>query len=212
MDELAFRAKADPIAFRLQHLRDARIVGVLEAVAKAHGWEERALRGSRQKARDLVHGRGVACVAYEGGNGYAALVAEVSVNLQTGEVRPTRFVIALDCGPISNPDGVANQTEGGILQGTSRALVEEVTWDKNCVTSLDWESYSSLHLDYEFPKVETVFVTPLNVPALGAGETSITVTPAALGNAIFDATGVRLRAVPFTPQRVLAALRELARG
>jgi CO/xanthine dehydrogenase Mo-binding subunit len=88
----------------------------------------------------------------------------------------------------------------------SRALVEEVTWDSRRVTSVDWETYKSLHLDYQMPGVETVFVTPANVPATGAGETAITVTPAAIGNAIFDATGARLRTLPFTPERVKDAL------
>ena len=107
-----------------------------------------------------------------------------------------------------NPDGLRNQTEGGILQGMSRALVEEVTWDNKRITSVDWETYNSLRLDYEMPPVETFFVTPANVPATGAGETAITITPAAIGNAIFDATGARLRHLPFTPQRVKAALAE----
>ena len=155
----------------------------------------------------VVSGRGIACVAYEGENGYAALVAEVTVDMESGLVRPVRFVVALDCGPISNPDGLRNQIEGGILQGTSRALVEEVTWDERRITSVDWETYNSLHLDYEIPTIESVFVTPAGVPATGAGETAITVTPAAMGNAIFDATGVRLRDLPFTPERVIAALR-----
>jgi nicotinate dehydrogenase subunit B len=145
-------------------------------------------------------------VNYEGGNGYAALVADVTVNLETGVVRPTRFVVAVDCGPVSNPDGLRNQTEGGILQGTSRALVEEDTWDARRITSVDWETYNSLHLDYKMPTVECVFVVPDGVPATGAGETAITVTPAAIGNAIFDATGARLRDLPFTPDRIKAAL------
>jgi len=160
----------------------------------------------------MVNGRGIACVDYEGGNGYAALVAEVAVNLETGLVRPTRFVVALDCGPISNPDGLRNQIEGGILQGMSRALVEEVTWDNRRITSIDWETYNSLHLDYEMPTIESIFVTPADVPAIGAGETAITITPAAIGNAIFDATGGRLRDLPFTPERVSAALREAGRA
>jgi nicotinate dehydrogenase subunit B len=123
-------------------------------------------------------------------------------------VCPRRFVVALDCGPISNPDGLRNQIEGGILQGMSRSLVEEVTWNERRVTSVDWETYNSLHLDYEMPPIECVFVTPADVPATGAGETSITVTPAAIGNAIFDATGARLRDLPFTPERVKGALLE----
>jgi CO/xanthine dehydrogenase Mo-binding subunit len=206
VDELSARVNADPVEFRLRHLSDSRVSGVIEAAAKAARWERRASPNGTNRRTGVVTGRGIACVAYEGGNGYAALVAEVSVNLETGIVHPIRFVVALDCGPISNPDGLRNQIEGGILQGMSRALVEEVTWDNRRVTSVDWETYNSLHLDYEIPVIESVFVTPAGVPATGAGETSITVTPAAIGNAIFDATGARLRDLPFTPERVTAAL------
>jgi nicotinate dehydrogenase subunit B len=207
MDELCAQAKADPVAFRLQHLENARVIGVIKAAAKAASWEPRPSPVSTPRKTGVVNGRGIACVDYEGGNGYAALVAEVAVNLETGLVRPTRFVVAVDCGPISNPDGLRNQTEGGILQGMSRALVEEVTWDNRRITSTDWKTYHSLYLDYEAPPIESVFVEPAGVPALGAGETAITVTPAAIGNAIFDATGARLRDLPFTPERVSAALR-----
>ncbi len=207
MDEVCARAGADPVAFRLRHLRDDRIIGVLRAAAKAVGWQAGARRGPAPDA-GIARGRGVACVGYEGHNGYAALIADVDVHVATGVVHPRRYVIAHDCGPISNPDGLRNQIEGGLLQGTSRALVEQVTWDERRVTSVDWSSYASLHLDYDVPAIETVFVTPADVPAAGAGETSITLVPAALGNAVFDATGARLRDVPFTPARVLAALRD----
>jgi len=209
LDELSAQTKADPVVFRLRHLRDARLIAVVNAAAKTSNWETRPSPAKRHLRVGEVSGRGIACVAYEGGNGYAALVAEVTVNLETGLVHPTRFVVALDCGPISNPDGLRNQVEGGILQGMSRALVEEVTWDNKRITSIDWETYNSLHLDYEIPTIETVFVTPPDVPATGAGETAITITPAAIGNAIFDATGARLRNVPFTSQRVAAALHQL---
>src|ERR1700723_1591359 len=206
MDELCAQAKADPVAFRLQHLQDSRTIGVLKAAAIAGKWDARSPRSAGRTG--VVSGRGIACVAYEGENGYAALVAEVTVDMDTGTVHPRRFVVALDCGPISNPDGLRNQIEGGILQGMSRSLVEEVTWDNKRITSIDWRTYHSLHLDYEIPTIETVFVTPAGVPATGAGETAITVTPAAIGNAIFDATNVRLRTLPFTPERVRAALLE----
>jgi nicotinate dehydrogenase subunit B len=208
MDELCAHANADPVAFRLMHLQNSRVIGVVKAAAQATNWQARPSPKTGISRTGTVSGRGIACVAYEGNNGYAALVAEVDIDLETGTVRPRRFVVALDCGPISNPDGLRNQIEGGILQGMSRALVEEVTWDNKRVTSIDWETYNSLYLDYEMPTVETVFVTPPDVPATGAGETAITVIPAAIGNAIFDATGVRLREVPFTPQRVKAALAE----
>jgi CO/xanthine dehydrogenase Mo-binding subunit len=216
MDELCAHAKADPVDFRLRHLVNARVIGVIKAAAKAANWKTRTSPAPSLAIgpgkMGMVSGRGIACVDYEGGNGYAALIAEVAVNLETGLVRPTRFVVAVDCGPISNPDGLRNQTEGGILQGMSRALVEEVTWDSRRITSTDWETYRSLHLDYEMPAIESVFVTPEGVPAIGAGETAITVTPAAIGNAIFDATDARLRDLPFTPERVSAALREGGRG
>ncbi len=210
MDELCAHAKSDSVAFRLQHLENPRVIGVLKAAAKAASWQARSAPRADISRAHTVSGRGIACVAYEGDNGYAALVADVDVDLETGTVRPKRFVIALDCGPISNPDGLRNQTEGGILQGMSRALVEEVTWDDKRVTSVDWETYHSLYLDYEMPAIETVSVTPPNVPATGAGETAITITPAAIGNAIFDATGGRLRDLPFTPARVKAALLDRA--
>ena len=177
MDELCAHAKADPVAFRLQHLQDPRVIGVLKAAAKAANWEARPSPQTSWPRAGSCSGRGIACVAYEGDNGYAALVAEVDVNLETGTVRPTRFVVAVDCGPISNPDGLRNQIEGGILQGMSRALVEEVTWDNRRITSVDWETYNSLHLDYEMPDDREVFVTPPDVSATGAGETAITVTP-----------------------------------
>jgi len=212
MDELCAQANADPVEFRLKHLKDQRVIGVLNAVANATKWTPRQFSLSNNQTSGVASGRGVACVDYEGGNGYAALVAYVDVNLETGVVRPTRFVVAIDAGPISNPDGLRNQTEGGILQGMSRALVEEVTWNERRITSIDWETYHSLYMDYEMPQIETVFVAPEGVPALGAGETSITVSPAAIGNAVFDATGARLREVPFTPERVMAALREGKRG
>jgi nicotinate dehydrogenase subunit B len=212
MDELCARAKADPVAFRLQHLQDSRTIGVLKAAAHAANWQARSSPKPDTARSKVVSGRGIACVAYEGGNGFAALVADVDVDLETGTVRPRRFVVALDCGPISNPDGLRNQIEGGVLQGMSRSLVEEVTWDNRRVTSIDWETYNSLHLDYEMPIVECVFVTPPDVPATGAGETSITITPAAIGNAIFDATGARLRDLPFTPERVKAGLFKAVHG
>jgi CO/xanthine dehydrogenase Mo-binding subunit len=209
MDELCTHAKADPVTFRLLHLRDPRLIAVVKAAAEAAKWDTRPSPSAEARGGRVVSGRGIACVDYEGGNSYAALVAHVEVNLDTGAIHPKRFVVAVDCGPVSNPDGLKNQTEGGILQAVSRSLVEEVTWDRKRITSVDWETYTSLYLDYDMPAVECVFVTPEGVPALGAGETSITVTPAAIGNAIFDATGARLRTVPFTPQRVLDAVRRV---
>ena len=207
MDELATHAKADPVAFRIKHLSDPRLAGVVKAAAQAAHWDAHSSPKPDLSQSSTVMGRGIACVAYEGNNGYCALVAEVRIDLKTGVVTPTAFHCAIDAGPISNPDGLRNQTEGGILQGMSRALVEEVMWNSKHVTSTDWETYNSLHLDLELPAMNIVLINRSDVPATGAGETAITVVPAAIGNAIFDATGVRLREVPFTAERVLAALR-----
>ena len=164
-------------------------------------------RSRASRATGVVSGRGIACVCYEGDNGYVAMVAEVDVNQDTGQVHVTRLVVAQDCGPISNPDGMRNQIEGGALQGMSRALGEEVTWDEEKVTSIDWRTYRSLPLGFAVPRIETVLINQPDEEACGAGETAITVVAAAIGNAIFDATGARIREVPFTPERVKAALR-----
>ena len=134
------------------------------------------------------------------------MVAEVEVDPDTGKVTVKRIVVGVDCGPISNPDGLKNQTEGGTLQGMSRALMEEVTWDEQKVTSIDWRTYPTLPLGFDVPKIEVVLINRPDEEATGAGELSITIVAAAIGNAIFDATGARIRQVPFTPERVKAAL------
>jgi CO/xanthine dehydrogenase Mo-binding subunit len=206
MDELCTRIKADPVAFRVHHLSDVRLSDVVKAAAQAAKWESRSSPKANATRTGTVTGRGIACVAYEGNNGYAAIVAEVRVDVESGRVTPKSFTVAVDCGPISNPDGLRNQTEGGVLQGMSRALLEEIKWDNKRITSTDWESYNSLYLDLELPVITVTMINRSDVPATGAGETAITVVPAAIGNAIFDATGIRLREVPFTAERVRAAL------
>jgi nicotinate dehydrogenase subunit B len=205
MDEICSAVKADPVAYRLQHLREPRMLDVVKAAAKAANWDARP-SPRLNKENPAAAGRGIACVAYEGDNGYAALVSEVEVNRESGVIVPRRFVMAHDCGPVSNPDGLRNQIEGGILQGMSRALGEEVTWDVHQVTSVDWQTYHSLCLGIEVPVIDIVFLDRPNEKATGAGETAITLVAAALGNAIFDATGARIRQVPFTPDRVKIAL------
>ena len=212
MDEVAAHVKADPVEYRLRHLRDPRLRAVVESAARAANWQRRPSPNpeprtkSRNPEPQILSGRGLSCVLYEGDNGYCAMVAEVDVHLDTGVVDVKRMVIAIDSGPISNPDGLRNQAEGGALHGMSRALFEEVTWDHEKVTSLDWRTYRTFPVGFNLPKLETVLINTLEAEACGAGETSITVTAAAIGNAIFDATGMRLRQVPFTPERVLAAL------
>src|SRR5438093_12496273 len=112
------------------------------------------------------------------------MVAEVEVNQASGEITATRLVIASDCGPISNPDGLRNQLEGGALHGMSRTLLEEVTWDDQKVTSVDWRTYRPLYLGADVPKIETVLINRSDVRAMGAGETAVTVAAAAIGNAV----------------------------
>lgn len=206
MDEAAAQTKADPLAYRLEHLEDQRLIDVLQAVAEKANWHPRPSPKTGVPRTGVATGRGIACVLYEGDNGYCALAADVEVDQDTGAIAVQRLVAGVDCGPVSNPDGLRNQIEGGTLQGMSRALVEEVTWDGEKVTSVDWGSYRSLPLGFDVPEVETVIIDRPDVEAMGAGETTITLTAAAIGNAVFDATGARIREVPFTPARVKAAL------
>jgi len=207
MDEVATHVKADPVEYRLKHLSHARLSAAVRAAAKAANWERRPSPRPGRAGGGKVTGRGIACVCYEGDNGYVAMVADVTVDQNTGQIQVTRLVVAQDCGPISNPDGMRNQIEGGALQGISRALGEEVTWDDTKITSVDWRSYHSLTLGIAPPAMEIVLLNQTDEEACGSGETSITVVAPAIGNAVFDATGVRLRQVPFTPERVLAAIR-----
>jgi nicotinate dehydrogenase subunit B len=210
MDEIAASIKADPVEYRLRHLADPRLIKVVREAAAAANWDTRHSPRPNNSRTGVVSGRGISCVLYEGDNGYCAVVAEVEVNQSTGTIVVKRLTIANDSGPISNPNGLTSQLEGGALQGISRALLEEVTWDNQKVTSIDWKTYSPLYLGAEVPVVKTVLVNMPNERAMGAGETTVTVVPAAIANAVFDATGARLRQVPFTPARVKAAL--AARG
>jgi CO/xanthine dehydrogenase Mo-binding subunit len=206
MDEIAAHVKADPVEFRVRHLRDPRLIGVLQAAAKAAKWEARPSPNTNNPKTGIVTGRGVACVAYEGDNGYTGIVIDIELNQDTGKVVVKNIWAGIDVGPVSNPNGLRNQAEGGALQGMSRALGEQVTWDDQKVTSVDWRTYHSLPLGIEMPKIECVLMNRPDDEATGAGETSITVMAAAIGNAIFDATGVRLRQIPLTAERVKDAL------
>ena len=206
MDEIAASMGADPVEYRLRHLRDPRLIAVLRAAARAASWQTRASPRTDARRTGVASGRGTSCVLYEGDNGYCAMVAEVDVNQDSGVVTPRRLTIANDCGPISNPDGLRNQLEGGALHGVSRTLLEEVTWDDEKITSIDWRRYRPLFVGATVPRIDTVLIDHVDGEAMGAGETAVTVVAAAVANAVFDATGARIRQVPLTPARVKAAL------
>ena len=157
----------------------------------------------------MLTGRGVSYCKYELVRTYIAVVAEVEVTKSTGGIRVTKFYVAHDCGQIINPDGLRNQLEGNVIQTVSRTLIEEVKFSRSAVTSLDWASYPIL----TFPQVPEIVIDLIDRPAekpWGAGEPSAAVVPSAISNAVFDATGVRLRSVPYTPDKVKAALRGAA--
>jgi CO/xanthine dehydrogenase Mo-binding subunit len=145
-------------------------------------------------------------VRYNNAITYVATVAEVEVNRTTGQIQVKQVYVAHDCGQIINPDGVLNQVEGGVIQTVSRTLMEEVQWHGSTIDSVDWASYPILRFP-ETPTVQTVLINQPGLPAWGAGEQTPTTVPAAIANAVFDATGVRLRTIPFTPESVLTALK-----
>ena len=196
MDELAYAAEMDPLAFRLRHLDDPRGRDALEAAARTAGWGEALPAGE---------GRGLSFARYENDQAYVATVAHVAVDETTGMVRVRRMVVAHDCGLIVNPDGVRNQVEGNVIQALSRALKEEVRFDASGQTTVDWEDYPLLTFS-EAPELEIVLINRPDEPSLGAGEPATVTVAAAVANAVFATTRARLRRVPFTPERVLAAL------
>lgn len=200
-DELAHAAGRDPLTMRLDYLDDPRGRAVLEAAAKKADWQPGRSRATPWRS-GVVTGRGLAYARYENENAYVAVVADVEVS-ERG-VRVLRVVVGHDCGLIINPDGVRNQIEGNVLQATSRALKEEVRFGREGVTSLEWGAYPLITFA-EIPQVDIVLIDRPDEPSLGAGEATTAPVPAAIGNAIFDATGLRLRQVPFTRQRLLAA-------
>jgi nicotinate dehydrogenase subunit B len=207
LNEIAADLGVDPVEFRLRYLTgDQRGTEILKAVAEKSRWQKRSSPAANAPGT-TVTGRGVAMTRRTGG--YVAAVADVEVNKSTGKVTVRRVTLAHDCGLIVNPDGVKNQVEGNIVQGVSRALFEEVTFDGNGVTSLDWSSYPILRFP-DVPDLDIVLVNRPEVAPLGAGELATVPVPAAIANAIFDATGIRLREVPFTPKQVLAGLKEKA--
>jgi nicotinate dehydrogenase subunit B len=209
MDELATAAKADPLAFRRAHLaNDARALDLLAALEKLGKWQARLSASGVNAAEHTAHGRGLSFVRYENTEAYVACIADVVVDRKTGHVRVEHLAIAHDCGLIVNPNGLRNQIEGNAIQAMSRTLKEAVAFNTSGVISLDWHSYPIVRFS-EVPDVSIVLVNRPHEPVLGAGEATTVVIAPAIGNAIHDATGLRLREVPFTPDRVAAALRSL---
>lgn len=204
MDELAALAGIDAVQFRLRHLTDPRARHVLQMAAEKANWQIRP--SPRVGQFGVAEGRGIAFVQYENDQAIAACVAFVEIDTGKDTIRVKRIVVAHDCGLIINPDGVRNQIEGNVIQSLSRALKEEVKFDETRITSVDWETYPILTFS-EVPDVEIVLINRPDQPALGAGEPATVTTAAAVANAIFDATGLRLRQVPFTPERIRAVKR-----
>jgi CO/xanthine dehydrogenase Mo-binding subunit len=207
MDELAAQAKADPIDFRLKYIdgNDKRGIEVLARLATLAKWEKRP-SPQHDVSGNIVKGRGVSYVKYELVRTYVGCVAEVEVDRTTGAIKVPRIFVTHDCGQIINPDGLRNQIDGNVIQTVSRTLKEEVKFDRSAVTSLDWESYPIL----TFPEAPEVVIDLIDHPAekpWGAGEPAAAVVPSAISNAVFDATGVRLRSVPYAPDKVKAALK-----
>ena len=204
VDECAATAGADPVEYRLRNLKDARGAECIERCARMANWTPRG-KQPRDKS-EVARGRGFSYIKYELVRTYVAVVADVSVNRRTGQVKVDRFHVAHDCGQIINPDGLKNQIDGNVIQTVSRTLIEDLAWDRSMVTGLDWKSYPILR----FPDVPHVAIDLIDRPTerpWGAGEPTAAVVPSAIANAIYDAVGVRMRSVPFTPDKVLAALK-----
>ncbi len=202
MDELAAAAGIDAVEYRLRYLAEPREREVLETAARKANWEPRP--SPRKDPQPVAEGRGAAFARYENDQAIVACIAEVQVERASGIVRVKRIVVAHDCGLIINPDGVRNQIEGNVIQSLSRALKEEVKFDPLHIISRDWETYPILTFS-EAPEIEIVLIDRPDQPAVGAGEPSTVTTAAAIANAVFDATGLRLRQIPFTPERVKAS-------
>ena len=204
MDELAAAAKVDPIVFRKKYLNDQRAFKLFDRLVVLSKWETRPA-AQQISSGNVLKGRGVSYVKYELVRTYVGAVADIEVDRTTGKIRVPRFYLVQDCGQIINPDGVKSQLDGNIIQTISRTLIEEVKWDRSMVTTLDWESYPIITFP-EVPELHYDLIDRPNERPWGAGEPAASVVPSAIANAIFDATGVRMRSVPFTPEKVKAAL------
>ncbi len=203
IDELAVAAGEDPVAFRLKYVTAPRDAAVIRAAAEKANWQARP-GPTRPKSGDVMTGRGIAYAQRSGT--LVAIVAEVEVERKTGRVWAKKFTVAHDCGLIINPDGLRNTIEGNVVQGMSRTLLEEVRFNRNMVTSTDWNSYPILDMRDAPQTIDFALINRPEVAPSGAGEPTMRCIPAAIANAFFDATGVRIRRVPMTRERVKALL------
>jgi nicotinate dehydrogenase subunit B len=214
IDELATAARVDPIEYRLRYLTDPRAIDLVRAVAERANWKPHAAPGTHGREGDILYGRGFAYAVYVHGPfpgkaaAWAAWVADVAVNKVTGEIAVTRVVCGQDTGAVINPDGVRHQIHGNVIQSTSRVLKEEVNFSSTAVASLEWGAYPILNFS-EVPDVDVLMIPRPDEPPLGAGESASVPSAAAIANAVFDATGIRFRELPLTPERVRAALNPL---
>jgi nicotinate dehydrogenase subunit B len=211
IDELATEAGIDPIEYRLRYLKDTRAIDLVNAVAERADWTPRPVREEKIAEGDVVHGRGFAYALYVHskfpgfGAAWSAWVADVAVNKATGDVSVTRVVAGQDSGLMINPEGVRHQIHGNVIQSASRALMEEVTFDRQSVTSREWGAYPIIPFP-DIPRIDVLMLPRQDQPPLGVGESASVPSAAAIANAIFDATGVRFREPPFTPERILRGL------
>jgi CO/xanthine dehydrogenase Mo-binding subunit len=203
MDEVAAALNVDPIEFRLRHIKDPRDIALIKAAAQKANWQTRA-SPRRDQTGNKVQGRGIAYAQRNGTR--VAVIAEVDVDRTTGKIWARKFTVAHDCAQIINPDGLEKAIEGNIVQGVSRTLWEEVKFDNKTVTSVDWQTYPILDITETPERIDFVLINHPELPPTGAGEPSTRPVAAAIANAIFDATGVRIRRVPFSPEHVKAAL------
>lgn len=211
IDEIAWHSGRDPIDLRLEHLDDPLAILLINHLKKIAKWESGPPHHRPQQQGTVQHGRGFAWARYVHsqfpgfGAAWAGWVCDLSVDRQTGEITLNKIYVTHDCGQMVNPDGVRHQVHGNIIQCASRVLKEFVTFDASGTTSLEWGSYPLLRFD-ELPDIEIALMNYPDEPAMGAGESASVPGAAAIANALFDATGIRFRAPPFTPERVLRAL------
>jgi CO/xanthine dehydrogenase Mo-binding subunit len=206
IDEIAAALGEDPVAFRLKYISMPRDAAVVRAVAEKVGWAPRPARARRRPGRrgQPLRGRGIAYA--QRSDTVVAVVAEIEVNPADGRIWARRFTVAHDCGLIINPQSLRQTIEGNVVQGLSRTLFEEVRFDERSVTSVDWASYPILELRDAPEAIDIVLIDRPDMAPSGAGEPTMRCIPGAVANAFFDATGVRLRRAPLTPERVKAAL------